>query len=184
MTTTGPAPAPIAADDLPIRVPLIPGETTLSYLSRTAAANGLDLPALLGALDGLDLPAGTLDPQREEVLLPAEALDRLAVLVDRDPDQLTRALPSTHPDRVAAVQAPRIEPWPDELAAAPLPACPLCMEPGAWLAATGHRWRPCPCGRRWLAGDDGGYLVDTGPVPELGRAPATPTARPPPGPGR
>ncbi|MFI7142898.1 TniQ family protein [Streptomyces massasporeus] len=171
MNATGPTPAPITAAELPIRVPLIHGETVASYLTRTATANGLALPALLGALDdGLGLPDDGLDPQREEIRLPVEALDRLAALVDREPGQLSRALPSTHPDRLADVEAVRIEPWPDELGAAPLPACPLCMEPGAWLSADGHRWRPCPCGRRWLAGDDGGYLVDTGPVPELGRA--------------
>lgn len=171
MKATGPTPAPITAADLPIRVPLIHGETVASYLTRTATANGLDLPALLGALDdALDLPADGLDPQREEVRLPAEALDRLAALVDRNPGQLSRALPSAHPDRLAEAEAVHVEPWPDELGAAPLPACPLCMEPGAWLVADGHRWRPCPCGRRWMAGDDGGYLVDTGPVPELGRA--------------
>ncbi len=171
MTHTDSAPPAETSLEIPIRVPLIPGETTLSLLARTAAANGPDLPRLLRSLDeDLDLPDRDLDPRREELLLSPETLARLAALVDRDADQLSRALPSAHPDRVADIEAARIEPWPDELGAAPLPACPLCMEPGAWIAATGHRWRPCPCGRRWLAGDDGGYLVDTAPVPDLGRA--------------
>ncbi|MFD9824174.1 TniQ family protein [Streptomyces violascens] len=168
---TGPAPAALTTDDLPIRVPLIHGETVASLLTRTATANGVPLPRLLDALGGeCELPADGLSPQREEILLPAEALARLALLLDRDPDQLGRALPGLSPERTAGAEALAITPWPDELGAAPLPACPLCMEPGAWLTADGHRWRPCGCGRRWMAGDDGGYLVDTGPLPDLGRA--------------
>ncbi|WP_069874819.1 TniQ family protein [Streptomyces malaysiensis] len=173
MTPNGSAPVPITADALPLRVPLIHGETTLSFLHRTATANGRELPKLLGALvdTGLKAPEeGGPAPHREEVLLPAEGIARLAALVQREPEQLARALPSTHPARLADTETARIEPWPKELGAGPLPACPLCMEPGAWLAAAGHRWRPCPCGRRWMAGDDGGYTVDTGPVPDLGRA--------------
>ncbi|MFE4496056.1 hypothetical protein ACFRKD_26745 [Streptomyces niveus] len=162
-------PAHLTADDLPIRVPLIHGETTASYLRRTATANGLPLPTLLDSLAaGCELPDDGLTPSREEVLLPADALARLVLLVDRDADQLGRALPGLAPDRLA--DTPNITPWPQEPGAAPLPACPLCMEPGAWLAAGGHRWRPCGCGRRWMAGDEGGYLVDTGPLPDLGRA--------------
>ncbi|MFF5688869.1 hypothetical protein ACFY73_29980 [Streptomyces albidoflavus] len=168
---TDPTPAHLTVDDLPIRVPLIHGETTGSFLARTATANGLPLPALLDELgDGYELPDDGLSPGREEVDLPAEALARLVLLVDRDADQLARALPGLTPDRIAETEAGRITPWPQEPGAAPLPACPLCMEPGAWLVAHGHRWRPCGCGRRWMAGDDGGYLVDTGPLPELGRA--------------
>ncbi|MGW5336238.1 TniQ family protein [Streptomyces bauhiniae] len=162
MTNTDPDEALL----LPIRVPLIPGETTLSLLARTAAANGPDLSRLLD--EGLGLPAKDADPRREELLLSPEGLARLASLLDRDAGQLSRALPGAHPDRLGAAFA--VEPWPEQLGAAPLPACPLCMEPDAWLTAGGHRWRPCPCGRRWLAGDDGGYLVDTAPVPELGYA--------------
>ncbi|MYT25997.1 hypothetical protein GTW69_37985 [Streptomyces sp. SID7760] len=168
---TGPTPAPLTPDDLPIRVPLIHGETVVSFLTRTATANGLPLPRILDTLGGgCELPADGLSPQREELLLPAEAVARLALLVNRDAAQLARALPTLSPERTAGAEALAVTPWPDELGAAPLPACPLCMEPGAWLAAVGHRWRPCGCGRRWMAGDDGGYLVDTGPLPELGRA--------------
>ncbi|MFH8986353.1 TniQ family protein [Streptomyces varsoviensis] len=162
--------ADLTADDLPIRVPLIQGETLASFLIRTSTANGLPVDTLLGALvEGApELPDDGLMPQREEVRLPAEGLAQLAALVGREPEQLARALPGVRPGGL--VDAPTVEPWPRDLGAPPLPACPLCMEPGAWLAAEGHRWRPCGCGRRWMAGDDGGYLVDTGPVPDLGRA--------------
>ncbi|NGN63185.1 hypothetical protein G5C51_04585 [Streptomyces sp. A7024] len=159
--------APLAADDLALRVPLIHGETTGSYLTRTAAANGVPLPRLLAALTdgGLELPDDGLAPPREEVLLPTAAVEKLATLVHRSPGQLAEALPTT-----GGNGAVRLEAWPRTYGGPPLPACPLCMEPGAWLVANGYRWHPCGCGRRWLAGDDGGYLVDTGPVPELGRA--------------
>ncbi|WP_189971749.1 TniQ family protein [Streptomyces violascens] len=170
MNDTAPQPAPITAAELPIRVPLITGETVASFVLRTATANGLPVPALLATLDeGLVLPDEDLVPQREEVTLSTAALARLAVLVDREPGQLARALPGLHPDRLLDAGA-HITSWPRDRGAAPLPACPLCMEPGAWLAADGHRWRPCGCGRRWMSSDDGGYLIDTGPVPELGRA--------------
>ncbi|MGW2599552.1 hypothetical protein [Streptomyces klenkii] len=170
MTEHDRAPARLTAADLPIRVPLISGETTASFLLRTAIANGLPLPVLCGALDeDLAPPDDGLFPQREEVILTAEAFARLVALVEREPDQLTRALPGAAPDRLADAGA-RITPWPQDRGATPLPACPLCMEPGAWLTPDGYRWRPCGCGRRWMASDDGGYLIDTGPVPDLARA--------------
>lgn len=168
--TTALTPVPLTAAELPLRVPLIHGETNLSYLLRTATANGLGVGPLLDTLAGraLELPDDGLSPQRDEVRLSPAVLDRLATLVEREPEQLARALPGAHPVRLA--ETAQLDAWPGGFGSSPLPACPLCMEPGAWLSADGHRWRPCPCGRRWLAGDDGGYLVDTGPVPELGRA--------------
>ncbi|MET8680778.1 hypothetical protein ABZW18_25120 [Streptomyces sp. NPDC004647] len=42
--------------DLPIRVPLIRGETNGSFLARTAVANGMELPRLLKALHNGRLP--------------------------------------------------------------------------------------------------------------------------------
>ncbi|KOG86012.1 hypothetical protein ADK38_33435, partial [Streptomyces varsoviensis] len=131
--------ADLTADDLPIRVPLIQGETLASFLIRTSTANGLPVDTLLGALvEGApELPDDGLMPQREEVRLPAEGLAQLAALVGREPEQLARALPGVRPGGL--VDAPTVEPWPRDLGAPPLPACPLCMEPGAWLAAEGHR---------------------------------------------
>ncbi|MEW1551462.1 TniQ family protein [Streptomyces tsukubensis] len=163
-------PAPITADELPLRVPLIPTETTLSLLTRTATANGAPLRALLAVLvaDETALPGEEPAPQREELRLDAEGLGRLAALLGREREQLARTLPGARDEQLA--DAVRLTPWPADRGAAPLPACPLCMEPGAWLAAEGSRWRPCPCGRRWMIGDDGGALVDTGPVPDLARA--------------
>ncbi|MEW2635386.1 TniQ family protein [Streptomyces sp. NPDC048389] len=165
---------PLNPADLPIRVPLIPGETTLSFLTRTATANGQDLAPLLKTLHRgrLTLPKDEPRPQRHEAFLSTEAADRLAVLTGRPAEQIQRALPNTRAPHLLGTQAAavRLEPWPDELGAGPLAACPLCMEDGARLVAGGHRWRPCPCGRRWMGGDDGGYLLDTGPAPELSRA--------------
>ncbi|MFI1866060.1 TniQ family protein [Streptomyces jumonjinensis] len=166
--------APLRQADLPIRVPLIHGETTLSLLSRTASANGQDLSRLLRALHRgrLSLPKDRPRPERHEALLSAAATGRLAVLTGRPADQLERALPSLRAPRLldAPAAAVRLERWPGEPGAGPLPACPLCMEDGARLVAAGHRWRPCPCGRRWMSGDDGGALLDTGLVPELSHA--------------
>ncbi|MFF4741306.1 TniQ family protein [Streptomyces sp. NPDC001262] len=166
---------PLKASDLPIRAPLIHGETTGSFLARTASANAVDFPRLLKALHRGRLPGGApdqLSPNIQEVLLSGEAVTRLAALTDRDEEQLRRALPGLHPDRLlkASVAAVRITVWPDGPNAGPLKACPLCLEDGAWLAADGHRWRPCSCGRRWQCGDDGGYLIDTTPLPEIARA--------------
>lgn len=170
-----PQPKPVKAEDLPLRAPLIQGETTTSLLVRTAAANAVALDRLLKALNPgrlMTLPAGGVQPQQHEARMSAAALERLAKLLDRPAEQLQRALPDLRPeellDETAAVV--RLAPWPEELGAGPLRACPLCMESGAWLVAGGHRWRPCPCGRRWMGGDDGGFLLETSLLPDLGRA--------------
>ncbi|MEU6235398.1 TniQ family protein [Kitasatospora sp. NPDC047058] len=181
MTQRTPAPAlrsrtssqPLRPADLPLQVPLIDGETLLSFTVRTAAANGLDTARLLKALHAgrANFPAGP-QPQKLEARLTAAALERLARLTGRTTDELQPVLPGACPGRLldGQVAAVRLDPWTDEPGQAPLPACPLCMEEGAWLEAPGHRWLPCPCGRRWLAGDDDGYLIDTTPLPDLGRA--------------
>ncbi|MER6522626.1 TniQ family protein [Streptomyces sp. NPDC001553] len=165
---------PLTAADLPIRVPVIHGETTASYLARTAAANDVELPRLLRALHKGRLPASVaqLHPGTHEVALSAESLARLAALTGRQEDQLRRALPGLAPVRLLTFPdaAVRAWSWPRDFGEPPLPACPLCLEEGVWLAGAGHRWRPCACGRRWECGDDGGYLIDTTPLPELGRA--------------
>lgn len=164
----------LTAADLPIRVPVIHGETTASYLARTASANAVELPRLLGALHKGRLPASAaqVQPATHEVALTAESLVRLAALTGRQEEQLHRALPGLAADRLhtASGAAVRAKPWPQTPGEPPLPACPLCLEEGAWLVGAGHRWRPCVCGRRWECGDDGGYLIDTTPLPELGRA--------------
>ncbi|ORT54215.1 TniQ family protein [Streptomyces sp. CB03238] len=160
--------------DLPIRVPLIHGETTGSFLARTADANGLEVQRLLKALHHGGLPSAVrgLRPNTHEVYLSGGAVTRLAALVERDQAQLHRALPGLHPERLVqmADAAVRIMRWPEDPGAGPLRACPLCLEDGAWLAGAGHRWRPCACGRRWQCGDDGGYVIDTTPVPDIARA--------------
>ncbi|MER5809929.1 TniQ family protein [Streptomyces sp. NPDC002033] len=164
----------LTASDLPIRVPVIHGETTASYLARTASANAVELPRLLRALHKGRLPvsATRVQPGTHEVALTAESLASLAELTGRQEDQLRHALPGLHPERLhtAAGATVSVRPWPQTPGEPPLPACPLCLEEGAWLAGAGHRWRPCACGRRWECGDDGGYLIDTTPLPELGRA--------------
>ncbi|MFD0353614.1 TniQ family protein [Streptomyces sp. NPDC127110] len=165
----------LTAADLPIRVPLIHGETTASYLARTATANAVELPHLLRALHTGRLPASAahVQPGTHEVALTPEALARLAELTGRQDDQLRRALPGLGPERphtASAGAAVSARAWPQTPGEPPLPACPLCLEEGAWLTGAGHRWRPCACGRRWECGDDGGYLIDTTPLPELGRA--------------
>ncbi|PAZ10485.1 hypothetical protein CLM62_40735 [Streptomyces sp. SA15] len=165
---------PLKSADLPIRVPLIHGETTASYLARTAAANGIEAGRLLKALHQGRLPSGALAPLRPhlmEIRLSPESVTRLAALVERDEDQL-RALPGLRPGELLVVSgaAVRLTAWPHGPGEGPLKACPLCLEDGAWLVAAGHRWRPCACGRRWQCGDDAGYLIDTTPLPEIGRA--------------
>ena len=166
---------PLTKADLPIRVPLIHGETTASYLARTTAANGLEAGRLLKALHQGRLPSGTFAPVRphlQELRLSPAAVARLAVLVERDEEQLRRALPGLHPSQLlgSSEAEVRVTVWPDGPGEGPLKACPLCLEDGAWLVAAGHRWRPCTCGRRWQCGDDGGYLIDTTPVPDIARA--------------
>lgn len=164
----------LTATDLPIRVPLIHGETNTSFLARTAAANAVELPHLLRALHKGRLPAAatTAQPGTHEVALTADSVTRLAELTGRHEDQLRHALPGLAPDQLHTPSGPavRARPWPQTPGEPPLPACPLCLEEGAWLNGAGHRWRPCACGRRWESGDDGGYLIDTTPLPELGRA--------------
>ncbi|MFD7645754.1 TniQ family protein [Kitasatospora sp. NPDC059795] len=159
--------------DLPLTVPLIDGETVFSFTARTAAANGFDAARLLKALrvGRTVVPAG-LRPQETDLRLTSAALERLAHLVGRTIDELRQVLPAVRPDRLLDGEDARIAigSWPRVPGRTPLPACPLCMEDSAWLEADGRRWTPCPCGRRWMAGDDGGYLVDTTALPELGRA--------------
>ncbi|MGA4844675.1 TniQ family protein [Streptomyces sp. G45] len=166
---------PLKKTDLPIRVPMIHGETTASYLARTAAANGIEAGRLLKALHQGRLPGGTfaaVRPHLQEARLSPKAVARLAALVERDEDQLRRALPGLHPDHLLSTAGAQVHitSWPDAVGEGPLKACPLCLEDGAWLVADGHRWRPCTCGRRWQCGDDHGYLIDTTPLPEIGRA--------------
>ena len=180
-TGTGAAPArartaakPLRAEDLPIRVPLIHGETTASLLLRTATANGAELNRLIKALHHgrLTLPKAGVEPQWQEVLMSAASADRLATLLGRTVDQLQRALPSLRVPRLLdeSAAAVSLKSWTRAIGSGPLKACPLCMEEGAWLVADGRRWRPCPCGRRWMGGDEGGYVLDTGPLPDLSRA--------------
>lgn len=163
----------LSARDLPLRVPLIHGETTLSFLTRTGGANGLPVEQLLRALHrGRPRLSQGLAPGMTEAFLTSGAVQLLAGLVERPEEQLERALPHLAPEHRLEASTARLQLvlWPQGSGQRPLPACPLCMEAGAWLVAHGHRWRPCGCGRRWMAGDDGGYLIDTGPVPELSRA--------------
>ncbi|WP_269859624.1 TniQ family protein [Streptomyces sp. RPT161] len=159
--------------DLPLRVPLIAGETTASYLARTAAANGLAYTAMLRALQpGRRGRLPPLRPVAAEVYLSRESVRLLAELVHRPVDQVVRALPNLRDEHLLASEQPRVRSsaWPSGFGQAPLPACPVCMEGGAWLVSLGRRWTPCGCGRRWMVGDRGGYLVDVTPVPQLGRA--------------
>ncbi|OAH09933.1 hypothetical protein STSP_66980 [Streptomyces jeddahensis] len=139
---------------------MVQGESNASYLARTATANGLELPRLLKALHQERLPRNAADvlPARQEVMVSAEAMARLSGLVERDGEQLQRSLPGLQAEKLldAAAGTVRIIAWPKEPGAAPLKACPLCVEEGAWLVAAGRRWRPCGCGRRWQCGDDGG----------------------------
>ncbi|MFD9593118.1 hypothetical protein ACFWA9_10210 [Kitasatospora sp. NPDC059973] len=169
-----PRPKPLKPADLPLHAPLIHGETTASLLVRTGAANAVAPDLLLKALHAgrLTVPAAGVQPQQHEVRMSAEALERLAKLLDRPAEQLQRALPGLRAEQLLDEPGAvvRLVPWPEELGAGPLRACPLCMEDGAWLTADGHRWRPCPCGRRWMGGDDGGFLLETSLLPDLGRA--------------
>ncbi|MFD4535610.1 hypothetical protein ACFWNL_18220 [Kitasatospora sp. NPDC058397] len=165
---------PLKPADLPLHAPLIHGETTASLLARTAAANGIAVDPILKAVHTgrLALPAGGVQPQQHDVRVSAAALERLATLLGRPVDQLQRAAPNLRADRLLDESAAvvRLVPWPAELGGAPLMACPLCQEAGAWLVGDGHRWRPCPCGRRWLGADDGGFLLEASLLPDLGRA--------------
>jgi hypothetical protein len=159
--------------EVPLRVPLIAGETTASYLTRTAAANALEHSELLRALQprrGIRTPA--LRPTAAEIYLSPPSLHLLADLVRRPADQLARALPHLRTTHLLEDDTPQVRSaaWPRGAGRAPLPCCPLCMEEGAWLVSFGRRWTPCGCGRRWLVGDHGGYLIDTTPLPELARA--------------
>ncbi|MDL5199702.1 TniQ family protein [Streptomyces sp. ALI-76-A] len=153
-------------------MPLIAGETTASYLARTAAANALEHSELLRALQPrrrIRTPA--LRPAAEVYLSPP-SLHLLADLIHRPADQLARALPhlrTTHLLEDDTLQV-RSAAWPRGAGRGPLPGCPLCMEEGAWLVSFDRLWTPCGCGRRWLVGDHGGYLIDTTPLPELARA--------------
>jgi hypothetical protein len=169
-----PRPKPLTANDLPLHAPLIRGETTASFLARTAAANGTTTEQLLKAVHvgRLTLPTGGVQPQQHEVHMSAAALDRLAGLLGRQVEQLQHTLPGLRAEQLLdePAAAVRLAPWSAELGAGPLRGCPLCMEEGTWLTAGGHRWRPCPCGRRWLGGDGGGVLLETSLLPEIGRA--------------
>ncbi|MFJ8364489.1 TniQ family protein [Streptomyces sp. NPDC093984] len=159
--------------DVPLRVPLIAGETTASYLARTAAANALTHSELLRALQpGRRTRTPALRTAAAEVYVSPASLRLLADLVRRPVDQLARALPHLRTGHLLQDDTPlvRTAAWPRNAGQTPLPGCPLCMEEGAWLVSFGRRWTPCGCGRRWLIGDLGGYLVDTTPLPDLARA--------------
>lgn len=90
---------PPRPSDLPIRVPLVHGETNGSFLARTASANGLALSRLLTALHHGRPPGrfpADLRPNVQEMLLSGQAVTRLAALTGRQEEQLRRALPALH----------------------------------------------------------------------------------------
>jgi hypothetical protein len=79
---------PLKKTDLPVRVPLIHGETTASYLARTAAANSLEPVRLLKALHQGRLPSGAfapVHPHLQEARLSPKAVTRLATDLSRRP---------------------------------------------------------------------------------------------------
>ncbi|MFD9068384.1 hypothetical protein ACFVZ3_43515 [Kitasatospora purpeofusca] len=169
--------AALTAADLRVTVPLLTdpvGETTFSFLHRTAAANGLDTFRLLRVLhaDRSGRPGAGAVPGLHEARLTPAALEKLTSLTGRTAEELNRALPATRPPHLldGPTAAVRLTAWPDTPGGAPLPACQLCQEPVAWLVPDSRRWGPCPCARRWATGDDRGHLLDTTPLPDLARA--------------
>ncbi|MFC9913662.1 hypothetical protein [Streptomyces sp. NPDC127197] len=107
---------PLIPSDLSIRVLLIHGETNASYLSRTATANGLEFPRLPKTLHTGRLPRSAADvhPARQEVMVSTEAMARLTRLVERDQEQLRRALPGLRAETMLDLDraAVRVTAWP------------------------------------------------------------------------
>ncbi|OAH14320.1 hypothetical protein [Streptomyces jeddahensis] len=68
--------------------------------------------------------------------------------MERDQEQLRRALPGLRDDKLLDVDAAavRVTAWPTEPGAGPLKACPVCVEEGAWLCR-----RPVEAMQLWPA---------------------------------
>lgn len=78
---------------LPLQVRFVAGESTGSYVIRLAARNGLAVSQLLDSIgEGRSVPE--VDPRYTELYVNRAGRDRLAALVARPAEELTRALPS------------------------------------------------------------------------------------------
>ncbi|MEU3205475.1 TniQ family protein [Streptomyces cyaneofuscatus] len=87
---------------LPYRVPLVDGESTGSFVTRLAARHGQSVSHLLATV-GKGRSAADVDPWQSELYFNAAARQRLAEMVGRPLDQLTRALASLREEHLLPV---------------------------------------------------------------------------------
>lgn len=78
---------------LPLQVRFLAGESTGSYVTRLASRNGLAVGQLLDSI-GEGQSAPEVDPRYTELYVNRAGRDRLAALIGRPVEDLTRALPS------------------------------------------------------------------------------------------
>lgn len=157
---------------LPSRVRYLSAESTGSFISRLAHANGLELQDFLQRV-GQGTPS-KVKPHMTEMYVNRAGLEYLSVLTGRPAAELQRALPSLHdrfllPQEEAAVWKWLWSPKEGHV----LPVCDLCtaqrgIEETAWFMCPDSWWL-CSAHRRWTddARGENPLVIRLGAVPEV-----------------
>ncbi|MGW7574670.1 TniQ family protein [Streptomyces sp. NPDC054765] len=137
----------------------VPGESTGSFVQRLARINGVPVGDVLREVGVRGRPQ-EMDPCVHEVFLHEQAVDRLAVMAWRTPQDLRRALPTLEVSAgCSARQLVRVAAWVPQWSV--LEPCAMCLArrddvvAPVWLAS-GERWQVCVRHGRWLREASGG----------------------------
>ncbi|CAL9654735.1 TniQ family protein [Streptomyces sp. enrichment culture] len=143
---------------LPMRVRLVGGESTGSFVRRLGRANGLDLASFLARVGqgqaSQDPEQVEKYPQYTEMKVNAAGRTYLSVLSGLDVELLQRALPSLADDRLLPGTGPAVWQWPWEAESGHLvPWCASCghrrqVGERVWLMSA-DSWRLCGRHLRW-----------------------------------
>ncbi|WP_439678128.1 TniQ family protein [Embleya sp. MST-111070] len=134
----------------PLAVRFVADESTGSFLSRFARANGRGVGDLLQDVGEGGIGRSPVEPCLAEVYLSRPALERLAVLTGRRAQVLQRALPNLRDPLLLADEGPRWHyPW-TPAAGSLVRACPGAPPPGE------------PTARGWWRGTRGGCVCGIG----------------------
>ncbi|MEU3034704.1 TniQ family protein [Streptomyces griseoaurantiacus] len=143
---------------LPMRVRLVGGESTGSFVRRLGRANGLDLASFLARVGqgqaSQDPEQVEKYPQYTEMKVNAAGRTYLSVLSGLDVELMQRASPSLADDRLLPGTGPAVWQWPWEAESGHLvPWCASCghrrqVGERVWLMSADN-WRLCGRHLRW-----------------------------------
>ncbi|MFI0766140.1 TniQ family protein [Streptomyces sp. NPDC021218] len=136
----------------PVGLEPVPGESAGSFVRRLAQINDVPVADVLREAGARRVQEW--DPCAHEVFFSDQAVDRLAVMAWRTPEELRRTLPTLAVGADSGRQRPvRIVPWPAHWTV--LEPCAGCLArrddvvAPVWLAS-GERWHVCVRHGRWL----------------------------------